>query len=198
MVDGTSRHEASYVRHKAQILMANCRYWKAEAPQGSVCWVCGCNRAVCSRALCLANFGLEDAIHGWWDVVLPVGAIHRHIAADRHIPHYGLHGVLCVTICGILGMRDAVVAATGKSAAVVVRNLFQPILLARIQTKTVIQGRLNNDKANGEGKVRLECAAAVQFVRPWRWVALITICLEEGGMNKKRVGGRLWGDVCRD
>ena len=84
-----------------------------------VCWVCGCN-----RAQCLANFGLEDTINGWWDMVLPIGAIHRHIAADRHIPDYGLHGVLCVTICRVLGMRAAVAGATGKSAAAVVRNLF--------------------------------------------------------------------------
>ena len=159
-----------------------------------VCWVCGCN-----RAQCLANFGLEDTIDGWWDVVLPIGAIYRHIAADRRIPDYGLHGVLRVTICGISGMRDAVAAAMGKSAAVVVRNLFKPILdVARIQANTVAKGRLNNDKANGKGKFRLECAAGVQFMRTRRWEALITICLEEGGMNNKRVGGRLWGDVCRE
>ena len=28
------------------------------------------------RAQCLANFGLEDTIHGWWDVVLPITAIY--------------------------------------------------------------------------------------------------------------------------
>ena len=84
---------------KAQILMANCQNWKAEAPQASVCWVCGCN-----RAQCLANFGLEDTMDSWWDVVLPFGAIYRHIAASRRILDYGLHGVLCVTIHGISGM----------------------------------------------------------------------------------------------
>ena len=46
-----------------------------------------------------------------------MGVIYRHIAAGRCIPDYGLHGVLRVTICGISGMRNAVVAATGKSAA---------------------------------------------------------------------------------
>ena len=106
--------------------------------------------------------------------------------------------MLCVTIC-VSGMHNAVAAATGKYVAVVVRNLFQPILdVARIQAKTVTKGRLNNDKANGKGKVRLECAAAVQFMRTWRWEALITMCLQEGGMNNKRVGGRLWDDVCRE
>ena len=24
------------------------------------------------------------------------------------------------------------------------------------------------------------------------------MCLEEGGTNNKRLGGRLWGDVCRE
>ena len=94
-------------------------------------------------------------------------------------------------------MRDAVAAATGKYAAVVVRNLFQPILdVARIQAKTVTKGRLNNDKGNGQGKVKLGCAAVVQFMRTRRWETLITMCLEEGEKNNKRVGGRLWGDVC--
>ena len=179
---------------KAQILMANCKNWKAEAPQAMVRWVCGCNRA--QR---LADFGLEDTIDGWWDVVLPIGATYRHIAAHRRISGYVLHGVLCVTICGISGMCEAMAAATGKSAAVVVRHLFQPIRdVARIQAKTVTKGRYNNDKANTKGKVRLECAAAVQFMRTGRWEALLAICLEEGGMNNKRVGSRLWGGVCRE
>ena len=159
---------------KAQFLMANSKNWKAEAPQASVCWVCGC-----SRAQCLTDFGLEDTIDGWWEVALATGAIYRHIAGDRRIPDYGLHGVLCVTLCGISGMRDVVAATTGKSAAVVVRNLLQPILdVAYIQAKTVTKGMLNNDKANGKGKVRLECAAAVQFMRTRWWEALITMCLE--------------------
>ena len=141
--------------------MANCNNWKAEAPQAMVSWVCGCN-----RAQCLANFGSEDTIDGRWDVVLPIGATYRHIAADGLIPDYGLHGVLRVTICGISGMHDEVAAATGKSAAVLLRYFFHPILdVARIQAKTVTKGRLNNDKANGKGKVKLECAAAVQCMR---------------------------------
>ena len=57
---------------KAQILVANCKNFKAEASQAMVCWVCGRNRADC-----LANFGLEATIDGWWEVVLPMGAIYR-------------------------------------------------------------------------------------------------------------------------
>ena len=156
---------------KGYLLMANCKNWKTEASQASVCCVC-----TCYRTQCLANFDLEDTIDGWWDVVLPIGAIYRHIEADRHNSDYGLHRVLRVTICGISGMRNTVAAATGKSADVVVRNLFEPILhVARVQAKTGTTGRLNNDKANGKGKVRLECAAAVQFMRSQWWDALITM-----------------------
>ena len=65
--------------------------------------------------------------------------------------------------------------------------------------KTVTKGRMakGNDSANAKGQVRLECAAAVLFMRTQRWEALIAVCLEEGGMNNKRVGGRPWGDFCR-
>ena len=50
-----------------------------------------------------------------------------------------------------------------------------------------------NDSANAKGNVRLECAAAMQFMRTRRCQALIAVCLEEGGMNKKRVAGGTMG-----
>ena len=56
-------------------------------------------------------------IDGWWEVVLPMAAIYRYIPAKPRIANYGLHGVLRGTFWGICGMRDAVSAATGKSAA---------------------------------------------------------------------------------
>ena len=176
---------------EAQILMANCKNYEAKASQTKVCWVCGHN-----RAHCLANFGLEATIDGWWEVVLPMGGMYRHNPAKSRIPDYGLHGVLQVTSCGISSMRDAVSAATGKSTAVVVRNFFQPILdVAGMAAKTVTKGRMakGNDSANAKGNVRLECAAAAQFMRTRRWEALIAVCLEEEGMNNKRVGGRPGG-----
>ena len=164
---------------KTQILIANCKNFKAQTSQAMVCWVCGRNRADC-----LANFGLEATIDGWWEVVLPMGAIYRHIPSKRRIPDYGLHGVLRVTICGSTGMRDAVSAATTKCAAVVVRNFLQPILdVARLVAKTITKGGMakGNDNANATGNVRLGCAAAVQFMRTRRWQALIALRLEEGG-----------------
>ena len=44
---------------KAQILMANCKNWKAEAARASVCWVCGRNRAGC-----IANFWKTPLMDG--------------------------------------------------------------------------------------------------------------------------------------
>ena len=129
---------------------ANCKNSKAEAPRAMVCWVCGRNRQDC-----LANFGLEATIDGQWEVVLLMGAIYRHIPAKRRILDYGLHGVLRVTICGISSMRDALSAATGRSAAVVARNFFRPILdVASMAAKTVTRGRMAKSNENRQRKGR--------------------------------------------
>ena len=192
---GGSDHENLFFlcgNGKAQILMANCNNWKAEAPQASVCWVCGCN-----RAQCLANFGLEDTIlvgcgaPNWSD-------ISTHCSRPPHSGPRVARGAACHYMW-YLGHARRSGGSNGEVRGCVVRILFQPILdIARIQAKTATKGRLNNDKANGKGKVRLECAAVVQFMCTRRWEALTTMCLGEGGMNNKRVGGRLWGDVCRE
>ena len=127
-----------------------------------VCWVCDRNRG--GR---LANFGREATIDGWLEVVLPMGAIYRHIPAKYRIPDPGLHGVLRVTICGNSGMRDALSAATGNSAAVIVRNFFQPILgVDCMVAQTVTKGRMakGNDNANAKGNVSLECRGYASHV----------------------------------
>ena len=99
-----------------------------------------------------------------------------------------------VIICGILGMRDTVSAATSNSAAVAVRKFFQPILeVSRMEAKTVTKGGLNNDRTIGKAKVRLEGVRDVQF--RWRWEALMNVCLNKGGMNNTPPGGTLWGDL---
>ena len=160
-----------------------------------VCWVRRRN-----RPNCLANFGLEVTIDAWWEVVLPMGAIYSRIPAKRRISHYGLHRMLRVSFCGISGIRDAVSAATGKSVAISARNSFQPILDVDPNAgKTVTKGGMakGNDTANAKGNVRIECAAAVHLMRTRRCGALISVCLEEGGMNNKGVGGKPWVDVCR-
>ena len=126
-----------------------------------MCWVCGRNRADC-----LANFGTKQPIQMMWDANLPISAVYRHISTARRIPDYGLHGVMRVCMCGIYGMRDALVAATGKSPAVVARTILQPILnVARIAAKLCTRGTVNSEGANEPGKIRLECAAAVHLMR---------------------------------
>ena len=52
-----------------------------------------------------------------------------------------------------------VLAAPGNAADVVVGSFFEPILdVSRFQENTVTNGTLNNDKANGNGMRRLQCA----------------------------------------
>ena len=62
---------------------------EAEAPQASVCWMCGCN-----MAKCLANFGLEDPIDGRWDVahVPPVPSQERAIFLHQRGRFCGIPG----------------------------------------------------------------------------------------------------------
>ena len=86
-------------------------------------WVCGRNGADP-----LAYFGLECTIDGLCETMLPIEAKQRQILADRRLPNYGLHGVQPVTICGISGMRDAMLAVLRKSAVVVVCHSFQHTL----------------------------------------------------------------------
>ena len=115
-----------------------------------------------NRAECIASFGLVNTIDGWWNIVLPIGAIYRHIPSDCRIPDDGLHGVPHVTTCGISGMRDEVSAATGKPTAVAVRNFLQPILdVAHMEVKMVTKRVLTNDKANGKGMVGVRHGCAV-------------------------------------
>ena len=160
---------------KAQILLSGSKNWKI------VCWVCGR-----SRANWWANFGARQTIEMMWDANLPINAVYRHISTAHCIPDHGLHGVMWVCICGIYGMRDVVVAATGKSLVVVAHTLLQRILnVARLAAKTCTRGIVNSEGANEKGKIRLECAAAVHFMRNKGWDTLI----DKGGME----GGRLAG-----
>ena len=55
---------------------------------------------------------------------------------------------------------------TGKAPATVARTVLQPILdEARLAAKTYTRASLNNEKANSKGKVRMECDAAIHFMR---------------------------------
>ena len=178
---------------KAQVFMAGCQNWKAESPGATVCWVCMRN-----RALCLANFGTASAIDGNWEPAVAINAIYRTIMSDRRVPDYGLHGVLCVLLCAINGTWDLVVQLTGKAPANVARTMLQPVLdEARLGARTCTRASLNNDKANSKGKVRMECAAAIHFMRNRGWEKIIDACLQQPSVRQHQVGGKSWESVCK-
>ena len=154
--------------------MAGCQSWKAESPGATVCWVCMRNRAVC-----LATFGTASAIDANWIGAVAIGAIYRTITSDRRVPDYGLPGVLHVLLCGINETRDLVVQLTGKAPATVARTMLQPVLNeVRLAARTCTCASLNNDKANSQGKVRMECAAAIHFMRNRGWEKVMDACLQ--------------------
>ena len=114
------------------------------------------------------------------------------------MPDYGLHGVLRVLLCAINGTRDLVVQLTGKAPATVARTMLQPVLdQARLAARTCTRASLNNDKANSKGKVRMECAAAIHFMRNRGWEKIIDACLEQPSVRQHQVGGKSWESVCK-
>ena len=178
---------------KAQVLLAGCQIWKAESPGATVCWVCMRNRAPC-----LATFGTASAIDGNWEAAVAIGGIYRTITSDRRVPDYGLHGVLRVLLCGINGIRDLVVQWTGKAPATVARTMLQPVLdETRLAARTCTRASLNNDKAKSKGKVRMECAAAIHFMRNRGWEKIIDACLQQASVRQHQVGGKSWESVCK-
>ena len=81
-------------------------------------------------------------------------------------------------LCGINGTRDLVVQLTGKAPAIVARTMLQRVPdEALLAARTCTHASLNNDKANRKGKVRMECAAAIHFMRNRGWGKIIDACL---------------------
>ena len=112
------------------------------------------------------------------------------------VPDYGLHGVLRVLLCGITGTRDLVVQLTGNAPAAVARTMLQPVLdEARLAARTCTRASLNNDKANSKGKVRMECAAAIHFMRNRGWDKIIDACLQQPSLRQHQVGEK-FGSRC--
>ena len=114
------------------------------------------------------------------------------------MPDYGLHGVLRVLLCGINGTRDVVVQLTGKGPATVARTMLQPVLdEARLAARTCTRASLNNDQVNSKGKVRMECAAAIHFMRNRGREKIIDACLKQPSVRQHQVGGKCWESVCK-
>ena len=63
--------------------------------------------------------------------------------------------------------------------------------------RTCTRASLNNDKANSKGKVRMECAAAIHFMRNRGWEKIIDACLEQPSVRQHQVGGKSWESVCK-
>ena len=127
-----------------------------------------------------------------------IGAIYRTITSDRRVPDYGLHGVLRVLLCGINGTRDLVVQLTGKAPATVARTMLQPVLdEARLAARTCTRASLKNIKANSKGKVRMECDAAIHFMRNRGREKVIDACLQHPSVRQHQVGGKSWESVCK-
>ena len=171
---------------KSQVLMAGYQNRKAESPGATVCWVCMRN-----GALCLATFGTANAIDTSWIGAVSIGAIYRTITSDRRVPDYGLPGVLRVFLCGIKGTRDLVVQLKGKAPAPVASTMLQRVLdEARLAARTCTRASLNNEKANSKGKVRMECAAAIHFMRNKGWEKVMDACLQHPSVRQHQIGGK--------
>ena len=134
-----------------------------------------------------------------WDANLPITAVYQRISPVHRIPDYRLHGVMRVCICGIYGLRDYVVAASAKSPAVVAHTPLQPILnVARLASKTCTQGTAKSEGANEQGKILLECVAAMHLISHKGWETLIDEGVHMGGgVEGGCVAGQLWVDVSR-
>ena len=178
---------------KAQVFMAGCQNWKAESPGATVCWVC-----MRSPTLRLATFRTASAINADWIGVVAIGAIHRTITGDRRVLAYGRHGVLRVVLCGINGTLDLVVQLTGKAPATMARTMLQPILdEAQLAARTCTRASLNNPKANGKGKVSMDCAAAINFMQNRAWEKVMDACLQHPSLRQHQVAGKSWQSVCK-
>ena len=68
---------------------------------------------------------------------------------------------------------------------------------ARLAAQACTCASLNNDKANSKGKVRLECAAAIHFMRNRGWEKLMDACLQHPTVRQHQVGGKSWESVCK-
>ena len=63
--------------------------------------------------------------------------------------------------------------------------------------KTCTHASLNNQKANGKGKARKECAATVHFMRNKGWEKVIDACLQHPSVRQHQVPGKSWESLCK-
>ena len=190
-VDGTSRHEASYV---------HCTIGGTANPnQLSSWWLLGGSEKWETLYAASQEIDFDDELRKAATVSFKDTAGNdRQSLFFLCAYYYGRHGVLRVLLCGVNGTQDLVVQLTGKAPATVARTVLQPVLdEARLAARTCTRASLNNNKANSKGKVRMECAAAIHFMRNRGWEKIIDACLEQPSVRPHQVGGKSWESVCK-
>ena len=165
----------------------NCS-WRAAKQEGRIPWSNGVHAQLCR---CLAAFGAARAMDGTCPPAVAIGAIYQTIMGDWHVPDYGLHGVLSVPLCGINGTRDLVVQVRGKQLPLLPEpSCGQFWMIHGLWQKRAPRASLNNEKANKKGKVWMEGAIAVHFMRNERWERVINACLQHPGVQQHQVAGK--------
>ena len=116
----------------------------------------------------------------------------------RGVPDYCLQLVVRVVLCGMNGTRALVAKRTRKASATLARTMLQPILNdARLATKSCTRAPLNNQKANGKKKVRMECAATIHFMRNDGWEKVIDACLQHSRVGQHQIPRKSWEPLCK-
>ena len=176
---------------KAHIMLAGGDGFTKKSPRAMVCHSCGANRETVLRKF----GGQEVALEGINGHVRLTG-VFRDILADRRVPDFGAHGVMCVAISGVNGIVRVLVTHGGvsrKSAASMVQGVLN---VARKVARTVRPGKWGADKANAKGQVRIELGAAAHFVKARLWGPLLQLVAPVIGNH--HVGGKPWVDVCTE
>ena len=147
-----------------------------------------------NRETVLRKFGGQEVALEGIKGHVRLTAVFRDIPADRHVPDFGAHGVMCVAIAGVNGIVRGLVTHGGvsrKSAATLVQGVVNG---AQKVARTVRPGNWGEDKANAKGQVRM--GAAAHFVNARLWGPRLQLVAPVIGNHQ--VGGRPWVDVCTE
>ena len=192
--DGTSLSVLPFLcaDGKAQVIMGGCAAFTKGGPFASVCWVCGLARPAID-----AIFGTVSGLETPFAQRVAVSAVFRPIPPERRVPDYGLHGVCRMVFAGVNGLIAAAVAQ-GVARATAAKGVQAILDRSRLAARTATKNSLAGCAANEKGKVRVEAAAAVHFVKNGRYAVLLDWAREYGRLAGVNCGGGLWLTVCGD
>ena len=115
-VDGLARSPLFLLRAdgKAHIMLAGGDNFTKKRPGAMVCHCCGANRSTVLR-----KFGGQEVVLQRIKGCARLTGVFLDIPADRRIPDFGAHGVMCVAIAGLHGTVRVLItdARASKSAA---------------------------------------------------------------------------------